>query len=56
MTEMRMGQRLLLVLLATLARLSPSHAFEVEEGQCQRILSGQARVRHALCIRPPERG
>ena len=45
MTEMRMGQRLLLVLLATLARLSPSHAFEVEEGQCQRILSGEARVR-----------
>jgi hypothetical protein len=45
MMEMRMGQRLLLALFATLALLSPSHAFEVEEGQCQRILSGQARVR-----------
>ena len=40
-----MGQRLFLALFATLSLLSPSHAFEVEEGQCQRILSGQARVR-----------
>ena len=40
-----MGHRLLLALFATLALLSPSHAFEVEVGQCQRILSGQARVR-----------
>ena len=45
MMEMRMGQRVLLALFATIALLSPSHAFEVEVGQCQRILSGQARVR-----------
>lgn len=40
-----MGQRPLLALLAIIALLSPSQAFEVEEGACQRILSGQARVR-----------
>ena len=40
-----MGQRVLLSLFATIALLSPSHAFEVEVGQCQRILSVQARVR-----------
>ena len=40
-----MGQRLLLALLAIFALLSPSQAFEVEEGACQRILTGQARVR-----------
>jgi hypothetical protein len=43
--EVRMAQRLLLALFATLVLLSQSHAFEVEDGQCERILSGQARVR-----------
>jgi hypothetical protein len=33
MMEMRMGQRVLLSLFATIALLSPSHAFEVEVGQ-----------------------
>jgi hypothetical protein len=42
---MRMGQRLLLAFAAILALLSPSLAFEVHKGECQRILSGQARVR-----------
>ena len=40
-----MGQRLLLAFAAILALLSPSLAFEVQKGECQRILSGQARVR-----------
>ena len=40
-----MGQRLLLAFAAILGLLSPSLAFEVQEGECQRILSGQARVR-----------
>jgi hypothetical protein len=43
--EPPMVQRLLLVLLAIAAPTTPSLAFEVEQGQCQRILSGQARVR-----------
>jgi hypothetical protein len=42
---MRMRQRLFLAFAAILALLSPSLAFEVQKGECQRILSGQARVR-----------
>ena len=40
-----MGYGLLATWLALLALSSPSLAFEVEAGACQRILSGQARVR-----------
>jgi hypothetical protein len=38
-------QPLVLAFVATLAFLSPSHAFEVREGECESILSGEARVR-----------
>ena len=40
-----MCRRLFLAFVAILALLSPSRALEVEKGECQRILSGQARVR-----------
>jgi hypothetical protein len=40
-----MGYRFLSVLLTILALSRPSSAFEVEQGECERILSGKARVR-----------
>jgi hypothetical protein len=42
---MRMGRSVHLALLATVTLTWPSHAFEVEDGACRPILSGQARVR-----------
>jgi hypothetical protein len=45
LAQMRMGQRPLLAFLVILALVSPSRAFEVADGECRRILSGDARVR-----------
>jgi hypothetical protein len=40
-----MGRRFFLAFVTILGLLLPSHAFEVAKGECQRILSGQVRVR-----------
>jgi hypothetical protein len=40
-----LGRPLVLAFVATLAVLSSSHAFDVREGECKSILSGEARVR-----------
>jgi hypothetical protein len=40
-----MGQRALAAAVAILVFASASHAFDVEAGACERILSGKARVR-----------
>jgi hypothetical protein len=42
--EAGMGRRIFLAFVTILGLLSPSHAFDVAKGECQRILSGQARV------------
>jgi hypothetical protein len=40
-----MGRRFFFAIVTLLWLLLPSHAFEVAKGECQRILSGTARVR-----------
>jgi len=45
MLKQGLGGRLLLPFLAILGSLAPAHAFDIREGECRRILSGQERVR-----------